>query len=377
MSRTLSFRIARPARHTAIGPRLICQQCRGIQVSRAPTTTESPSVSDDAFGGSNSRATSAGMADARFEVLGAPYSLLSVTLSASQKLYTRRGTLVGVVGKAQNAQSTLTLLNPLNRALVGIPFLYQRVSSSTPLTALIATKSKNTTFTILHMDGTFDWMVTQRPALLAWTGHTLAASPRLQTGLSFSHWGNTLLTGRGLAAVAAPGQTYQVKLQEGEEFVAHPSHVVAYTVNKNPPRPIRFKGTSLRFEIPGTGWFNELEWVKKMRASVVYEYLAKAAFTVRTYARRWLFGDGLYLQFKGPITLLMSSRGVRVADMLTRDQVNEIADTEAGAVPKAIEKETGTQSQDAGQPGIKVEKSSQESSKASLEEGKELKEFVR
>jgi hypothetical protein len=40
--------------------------------------------------------------DARFEVLGAPYSLLSVSLSASQKLYTRRGTLVGVSGKAEN-----------------------------------------------------------------------------------------------------------------------------------------------------------------------------------------------------------------------------------------------------------------------------------
>lgn len=42
------------------------------------------------------------LSDARFEVLGAPYSLLSVSLSASQKLYTRRGTLVGVSGKAEN-----------------------------------------------------------------------------------------------------------------------------------------------------------------------------------------------------------------------------------------------------------------------------------
>ena len=41
-------------------------------------------------------------ADARFEVLGAPYSLLSASLSASQTLYTRRGTLVGLSGKAEN-----------------------------------------------------------------------------------------------------------------------------------------------------------------------------------------------------------------------------------------------------------------------------------
>lgn len=40
--------------------------------------------------------------DARFEVLGAPFSLLSVHLSPSQNLYTRRGTLVALSGKAEN-----------------------------------------------------------------------------------------------------------------------------------------------------------------------------------------------------------------------------------------------------------------------------------
>lgn len=46
--------------------------------------------------------TKISVTDARFEVIGAPYSLLSVSLSASQTLYTRRGTLVGVSGKAEN-----------------------------------------------------------------------------------------------------------------------------------------------------------------------------------------------------------------------------------------------------------------------------------
>lgn len=43
--------------------------------------------------------------DARFEVIGTPYSLLSVSLSASQNLYTRRGTLVGLSGKADNVRN--------------------------------------------------------------------------------------------------------------------------------------------------------------------------------------------------------------------------------------------------------------------------------
>ena len=44
-----------------------------------------------------------GALDARFEVIGAaPCSLLSVSLSASQSLYSRRGTLIGVGGNAEN-----------------------------------------------------------------------------------------------------------------------------------------------------------------------------------------------------------------------------------------------------------------------------------
>ena len=48
--------------------------------------------------------------DARFEVLGVPYSLLSVSLSASQKLFTRKGTLVAVAGKAENVSYHIELL---------------------------------------------------------------------------------------------------------------------------------------------------------------------------------------------------------------------------------------------------------------------------
>lgn len=42
--------------------------------------------------------------DVRFEVLGAPYSLLSVALPASSLLYSRRGTLVGINGKTENVR---------------------------------------------------------------------------------------------------------------------------------------------------------------------------------------------------------------------------------------------------------------------------------
>ena len=44
--------------------------------------------------------------DARFEVLGSSFSLLSASISASQYLYTRKGTLVGFNGQPENVQHT-------------------------------------------------------------------------------------------------------------------------------------------------------------------------------------------------------------------------------------------------------------------------------
>ncbi|KUI56392.1 Altered inheritance of mitochondria protein 24, mitochondrial [Cytospora mali] len=317
-------------------PAYVCFQCRAIQISASPAT-ESPRAGD-AF---SAVVDARDPADARFEVLGSPYSLLSVTLSASQRLYTRRGTLVTLAGKAQNTQSTLRLLSPVSHALLGMPFLYQRISSTTPVTALIATKSPNTTFSVLHLDGTTDWQIAQRNALLAWTGHTLTITPRIQRGLAPAHWGNHHVTGRGLVALAAPGQIYQVTLGEGEELVVHPSHVVAYSVNRNAPAPFRFKSSSWTLQVPSVPeslvpqGFRKF-W-KDMKATSTYGFLAGAFSSLRTTARRSIFGDRLFLQFKGPTTLLMSSRGVRVSDVLTSEQVNEIADVEAGTVPKAIE----------------------------------------
>ncbi|KAI0838430.1 mitochondrial biogenesis AIM24-domain-containing protein [Hypoxylon sp. FL0890] len=313
----------------------VCRQCRAIQISSAPAT-ETPRLAGDAFG--TSIAVSRDVADARFEVLGSPYSLLSVSLSASQRLYTRRGTLVAVSGKAQNAQSTLSLLSPFTRAVTGVPFLYQRITSTTPLTALISTKSPTTTFSILHLDGTTDWMVAQRTALLAWTGHTLTITPRIQHRLPLAHWGSSELTGRGLAALSAPGHIYQLTLAEGEEFVAHPSHVVAYTITKQPPLPFRFKSSGIRFQVPSlTTWLGETEFLRNMRKTETYKFLSKVFFNLRTTARRTIWGDRLFLQFRGPMTLLMSSRGTRISDVLTREDINELADAPMGVAPEAVE----------------------------------------
>lgn len=229
-------------------------------------------------------------------------------------------------------------------------------------------------------------MLAQRNSLLAWTGHTLSLSSRIQGSLSLAHWGSTHLTGRGLAALSAPGHIYQLTLSEGEEFVAHPGSVVAYAVSRNPPQPFRFKSSSLRLQIPSlTSYLPEIDFVKAMRKTDTYKFLARMLYSLRTMARRSIWGDRLFLQFKGPTTILMSSRGVRVADVLTGEQVNEVADAPAGALPKAVELASTPEGEREAKPFQTTEQppsalhvaSVRKDGKVTFEDTKDLKEFVR
>ena len=274
--------------------------------------------------------------------MGSPYSLLSVDLSPSQDLYTRRGTLVAFAGDPNGTVSTLRLLNPVRRALVGIPFLYQKITSTSQINALISTRSPLTTFAILQLDGTSDWKLSQRKALLAWTGSTLAVKPSLNARFSLAYWGSSDVTGRGLLALAGQGQIYSVELSDGETYTVHPSNVLAYTASSPspPPQAFRFKSTNIRFQIPLQlgNFFPSSKFVETLKTSSTYRFLANALYRIRTWSRRTIWGDRLFLQFKGPATLLIQSRAARVNDVLTAQDVNEIADTPAGAVRESIAK---------------------------------------
>jgi uncharacterized protein (AIM24 family) len=182
-------------------------------------------------------------------------------------------------------------------------------------------------------------MVTQRKALLAWTGHTLAVSPTINRGMSLAHWGNTKITGRGLVALAGPGQVYQVMLKAGEEYVAHPGNVVAYTVTQHPPLPYRLKSSSFKLQVPnlGLGYLvPDTKFFRVMRQTDTWKGITKLLFNLRTAARRTIWGDRLFLQFHGPTTILLSSRASRISDVLTSRDVHEIADSPAGAVQSAV-----------------------------------------
>jgi hypothetical protein len=107
-----------------------------------------------------------------------------------------------------------------------------------------------------------------------------------------AHWGQTQLSGRGLVALVGNGQIYQISLKTGEEYVVHPSNVVAYTATQSLPLPYRFKSTTLNFQIPGlSGWLPETKFFSEVRKTGTYKTLASAAWRVRTWARKGIWGD--------------------------------------------------------------------------------------
>lgn len=176
-------------------------------------------------------------------------------------------------------------------------------------------------------------------ALLAWTGQTLSITPSMNRNLSLAQWGSSQVTGRGLLALAGQGSISQVVLQAGESYVVHPSNVAAYSMNANPPLPYRLKSSSLRFQIPEIGvskLLPETRFIRAMRDSWTWQTLTTIIFNVRTWTRATIWGDRLFLQFYGPTTILLQTRASRTRDVLTSENVNEIADTQPGVLQPVV-----------------------------------------
>ena len=148
------------------------------------------------------------------------------------------------------------------------------------------------------------------------------------------------------------------------------SNVVAYTMSSNPPRPYRFKSTTLNFQIPGfknwPGFIQKTKFIQAMSDSDTWKTAMKVLHTLRTWSRKTIWGDRvgsgptlpkiyahrgqLFLQFDGPTNILIQTRGPRLNDILTPQQVNEIADTPRGLTtgPKPASGETPTEQEKEG-----------------------------
>ncbi|KAL8738913.1 MAG: hypothetical protein Q9181_000365 [Wetmoreana brouardii] len=156
---------------------------------------------------------------------------------------------------------------------------------------------------------------------------------------SLAHWGSSRIIGRGLFALAGRGSIAHIKLGDGESYVAHPSNVVAYSMNRAPPLPYRLKASSFRLQIPNLGLpglIPETKFVRVARESWTWRTLIRVLHSLRTWFRRSIWGDRLFLEFYGPATILLQTRAVKLNDVLTSRDINEIAESPAGSVQKGL-----------------------------------------
>jgi len=130
-------------------------------------------------------------------------------------------------------------------------------------------------------------------------------------------------------ALVGRGQVYQVALKRDEEFIIHHRSLLAYSAAGQKPTKARLVATSLRFQVPrlrlGLGIsqrLQEVEWINAVRASKVWQVLAKAVWATKTA----MWADREFLKFVGPATVLLQSRtGGRIRDLIAREEMREYA----------------------------------------------------
>lgn len=80
--------------------------------------------------------------------------------------------------------------------------------------------------------------------------------------------------------------------------LTHSSNVVAYTMTSNPPRPYRFKSTTLKFQVPGLkslpNIFQSSKFIRDMADSDTWKTTMNILHKIRTWSRMTIWGDRVW-----------------------------------------------------------------------------------
>lgn len=172
------------------------------------------------------------------DVVGTPGSLLKIEMAPSVPVYARRGSLLCTFGSIDAFASTLSITRPIARLLSRQPVIYQKHTSVLPVTSLMScSQAGKSTFSVITLDGSIDWVVIAPGGLHAYSGEALTVLPRSRWSLrrpkSAPSLGHVLISGRGDVALASAGHTFQVRLAAGESLLVQRKSLVAYSVDSN------------------------------------------------------------------------------------------------------------------------------------------------
>lgn len=99
------------------------------------------------------------------------------------------------------------------------------------------------------------------------------------------------------------------------------------------PQPFRFKTSALRLQVPDLqSRLPETRFAHVMRQSSLWRIVANLSYAIRTWYRRIILGDRLFLHFVGPANIILQSRGNSVTELMSTSEANEAADMQPGTL---------------------------------------------
>ncbi|CAN6646809.1 hypothetical protein TRVA0_022S00430 [Trichomonascus vanleenenianus] len=257
----------------------------------------------------------------RLQIIGP--SMIHASIPASSAIHTRRGTILGV-NSATGIQSTLSTDGGLTELARSIPVAYQRVTTTSPTTLLIGTQAADASYAIVPVSKEYNWIVTQRKALLGWTQPIhFGAAPESTLWSSSGAVQLEYKSGPSQVALVGSGQVYQIELQDGETLQVNPRNLIAYTVVDSSESMLGFtfrRRKITQYALP------KLALPYGIESTVVGKRIIPLIDATSKWLAKYLFRarDQIVMEFSGPRTLLVQTNTSPLDDLMDKKDVDAI-----------------------------------------------------
>lgn len=252
----------------------------------------------------------------KFEIVGTPPSVVHLSLPSSASVFTRRGTIIAANGSAEDLTSKLQF-ESVSSLAKKLPVLYQKVSSTSPLSILLGCKPTDgfhtPYYSVVPVSSGYNWVVTQRKALLGWTG----ADTTVNTVSNFKLWGNIEVQGsNGQAVLVGEGSLYQIEVPQDKTVLVNPSNVIAYTVTADQSERRSF------VRMPHTN-LSALD-LPLLRNYELPPSIKKFTEWVSAWATRLFWRDDIALRVSGPRTILVQTHATPINKVFDKQELRDL-----------------------------------------------------
>lgn len=282
----------------------------------------------------------------RFEPLGNPASLINITLPPSSVLNLRTNSILAANGDLNNISSKLSILK-----LFTNPLIYNKISSTTPLSLILSNKGSNKFFVNLELSELEEWTIFNTKNLIAWYGPDLKITNNNKIGINLS-------SGNNKSNVILNGETqlFTLNLEQDETLYLNPKSIIAINSSQSGSNFHKLDSSSLQLSIPKFKiWdsikiaFNSLyskfnQYIQvpsetkaiETTKSITTENKSSTSFEIpqslksfgtwiSTKFNNFILNDKVFYEVKGPATIIVqNSTSISTSKIFTNEQLNEI-----------------------------------------------------